>query len=214
MSLVLFSIQCNAYALRHLWTTLSRQVYIIPVWTTLSRQVHSFISGPLCLTRSIHSSLDRSVSPGPFIHLWTALSHQVIHSSLDHSVSPGPFIHLWTTLSHQVHSFISGPLCLTRSIHITILLLQFSILSSLSIFPHCLSIPHSSLFFSQLTQLYLSSSSMSPFGDHKSLMEKVQSYIVLYPVLGTVQSALHFTPWQTCSFQRHFNFSGKNSALL
>ena len=38
---------------------------------------------------------------------------------------------------------------------------------------------------------------------------KVYSYIARYPVLGTVQSTLHFTPWQTCSFQRHLDFSGK-----
>ena len=25
---------------------------------------------------------------------------------------------------------------------------------------------------------------------------------------------LHFTPWQTCSFQRHLDFSGKHSAML
>ena len=43
---------------------------------------------------------------------------------------------------------------------------------------------------------------------------KVSSYIAWYPVLGTVQSALHFTSWQTCSFQRQVDFSGKNSAML
>ena len=41
---------------------------------------------------------------------------------------------------------------------------------------------------------------------------KVRSYIARYPVLGTVQSALHFTPWQTCSFERQLDFSGKHSA--
>ena len=40
----------------------------------------------------------------------------------------------------------------------------------------------------------------------------VRSYIARYPVIGTVQGALHFTPWQTCSFQRHFDFSGNHSA--
>ena len=40
------------------------------------------------------------------------------------------------------------------------------------------------------------------------------SYIALYPVIGTVQCALHFTPWQACSFQHHFNFSEKHSATL
>ena len=35
---------------------------------------------------------------------------------------------------------------------------------------------------------------------------KVSSYIAQYPVLRTAQSALHFTPWQTCSFQGHFKF--------
>ena len=43
---------------------------------------------------------------------------------------------------------------------------------------------------------------------------KVRSYIAQYPVHRTAQSALHFTPWQTCSFQGHFNFSGKHSAML
>ena len=43
---------------------------------------------------------------------------------------------------------------------------------------------------------------------------KVRSYIARYPVCMTAQSALHFTPWQTCSFQGHLNFSGKHSATL
>ena len=30
-----------------------------------------------------------------------------------------------------------------------------------------------------------------------------------YPVLGIVQSALHFNPWQKCSFKIHLNISGK-----
>ena len=44
--------------------------------------------------------------------------------------------------------------------------------------------------------------------------KKVNSYIVQYPVLWTAQSTLHFTHWQTCSFQRYLNFSGKHSAKL
>ena len=43
---------------------------------------------------------------------------------------------------------------------------------------------------------------------------KVHSYIAWYPVFETDQSALHFTPWQTCSFQHHFYFYGKHSAML
>ena len=39
---------------------------------------------------------------------------------------------------------------------------------------------------------------------------KIISYIALYPVLR----ALHFTPWQTCSFQYHRNFPRKHSAML
>ena len=39
-------------------------------------------------------------------------------------------------------------------------------------------------------------------------------YIARYTVHGTAQSALHFTPWQTCLFQRHFDFTGKHSATL
>ena len=38
--------------------------------------------------------------------------------------------------------------------------------------------------------------------------KKVRSDIAQYPVLGTIQSALHFTPWQTCSFQRHLDSLG------
>ena len=44
-----------------------------------------------------------------------------------------------------------------------------------------------------------------------SLNVKVHSYIAQYPVRRTAQSALHFTPWQTYSFQGHLNFSGKHS---
>ena len=43
---------------------------------------------------------------------------------------------------------------------------------------------------------------------------KVRSYIAQYPVLETAQSTLHFTHRQTCSFQGHFNFSWKHSAIL
>ena len=43
---------------------------------------------------------------------------------------------------------------------------------------------------------------------------KVRSYIVRYPVVGMAQSALHITSWQTCSFQRHLDFCGKNSDTL
>ena len=42
------------------------------------------------------------------------------------------------------------------------------------------------------------------------IIKNVRSYIVRYPVLGTVQSALHFITWQTCSFQRDLDFSGKH----
>ena len=35
-----------------------------------------------------------------------------------------------------------------------------------------------------------------------------------YPVIGTAQGALHFNPWPTCSFQRHFDFVGKHQASL
>ena len=48
----------------------------------------------------------------------------------------------------------------------------------------------------------------------KSKKVKVRSYIARYPVHRTAQSALHFTPWQTCSFQGHLNFFGKYSATL
>ena len=35
-----------------------------------------------------------------------------------------------------------------------------------------------------------------------------------YPVRWTTQSPLHFTPWQTCSFQHQFDLFGKYSATL
>ena len=33
----------------------------------------------------------------------------------------------------------------------------------------------------------------------------------MYPVRWTAQSALHFTPWQTCLFRHQLDFSGKHS---
>ena len=39
-------------------------------------------------------------------------------------------------------------------------------------------------------------------------------YIAQCPVRWTAQSTLHFTPWQTCSFQHQLDFSGKYSATL
>ena len=37
-------------------------------------------------------------------------------------------------------------------------------------------------------------------------------YITQYPVRWTAQIALHFTPWQTCSFRHQLGFSGKHSS--
>ena len=34
----------------------------------------------------------------------------------------------------------------------------------------------------------------------------------MYPVRWTAQSALHFIPWQTCSFRYQLDFSGKHSS--
>ena len=39
-------------------------------------------------------------------------------------------------------------------------------------------------------------------------------YIVWHPVCRTGQSASHFTPWHSCSFQHKIGFSGKHSAML
>ena len=41
---------------------------------------------------------------------------------------------------------------------------------------------------------------------------KVCFHIAQYPVHWTAQSALHFTPWQTCSFRHQLGFSGKHSS--
>ena len=49
--------------------------------------------------------------------------------------------------------------------------------------------------------------------DNKIRKVKVSSYIARYPVLGTAQSALHFTLWQTCSFQCQLDFPEKHSAM-
>ena len=50
----------------------------------------------------------------------------------------------------------------------------------------------------------------------KAKQVKVHSYVVRYPVRRIAQSALHFTTWQTCSFQCQFfnDFYGKHSATL
>ena len=39
---------------------------------------------------------------------------------------------------------------------------------------------------------------LSCYIDITYYVKKIRSYIAQYPVLGTAQSALHFTPWQTC----------------
>ena len=44
-------------------------------------------------------------------------------------------------------------------------------------------------------------------------LKKVSSYIAQYPVLRTVQSALHFTSGQTCSLRHHLGFPGKHPAI-
>ena len=44
-------------------------------------------------------------------------------------------------------------------------------------------------------------SSTCPQDSSMDVRLKVYSYISRYPVHGTIQSALHFTPWQICSFQ-------------
>ena len=44
--------------------------------------------------------------------------------------------------------------------------------------------------------------------------KKISSYIAQYPVLRSTQSALHFTPLQTCSVEHHLDFSEKQSATL
>ena len=44
--------------------------------------------------------------------------------------------------------------------------------------------------------------------------EKVSSYTVQYQNLKIARTALHISPWQTCSIKHHLNFSGKHSATL
>ena len=44
-------------------------------------------------------------------------------------------------------------------------------------------------------------------------VELTKFYVVLYPILRTVQSAVHFTP-VTCSIKHHLSFSRKNPAML
>ena len=50
---------------------------------------------------------------------------------------------------------------------------------------------------------------LTPVANNEKGNKKLRSYIARYPVRRTTRSALHFTPWQTCSFQGHLNFSGK-----
>ena len=48
----------------------------------------------------------------------------------------------------------------------------------------------------------------------RDILVKVHSYIAQCLVLWTTQSSVHFIPWQTCSFKRQLNFSGKHLAML
>ena len=45
---------------------------------------------------------------------------------------------------------------------------------------------------------------------HKKV--KVWFYTTWYPARWTAQSALHFTPWHTCSFRHQLGFSGTHSS--
>ena len=47
-----------------------------------------------------------------------------------------------------------------------------------------------------------------PRGDSQTVVK----YMFFYSAVST-QSALHFTPWQTCSFRHQLDFSGKHSAI-
>ena len=42
-------------------------------------------------------------------------------------------------------------------------------------------------------------------------MYKKGMFNMYYVICWTAQSALHFTPWQTCSFRHQLDFSGKHS---
>ena len=42
----------------------------------------------------------------------------------------------------------------------------------------------------------------------------VMSYVTQYSILWIAQSALDFTPWQNCSFERQVDFSRKHPATL
>ena len=48
--------------------------------------------------------------------------------------------------------------------------------------------------------------------DENGGKKKVCVYVAQYPVRWTVQIALHFTPWQTCSFRHQLAFSWKHSS--
>ena len=43
---------------------------------------------------------------------------------------------------------------------------------------------------------------------------KVCFYIAQYPVCWSAQNALHFTPWQTCSFGHQLDFSQQSAHIL
>ena len=45
------------------------------------------------------------------------------------------------------------------------------------------------------------------------VLKKVTSYIAQHSILRISQSALHFTPWKTCSIEHYLGFSGKISAM-
>ena len=68
-------------------------------------------------------------------------------------------------------------------------------------------------FFVSITQSSIPCSETHPLVTTQFSLGKVSSYTAQYPVLCTDQSALHFTPWQTCSI-KHTDFAGKHSAML
>ena len=52
------------------------------------------------------------------------------------------------------------------------------------------------------------------YKDRKGIGKGKFLYSAVSSPYRTAQSALHLTPWQTCSFKGHFNLSGKRLSFL
>ena len=164
---------------------------------THSRGCHSYSRGCHSHSRRCHSHSRRchSHTAAGVIHTATGVIH--IAAGVIHTQQQVSFTHSRGCHSHTAAGVIhTQPRVSFTQSPPTLLCCRFNRLNGSYLWS-----PHPS---TRWWRPPLSSSSSANLGSAKN----VRFDIARYPVLGTARSISHFTPWLTCSVQRHLDFSG------